>query len=685
VNVLIIGFACSPRLGGEPSNAWNWAWQLSRCHQVWLLAHPHDRESVEEFLAKHPNPNLKFRWVTVPRLLDLWDHRGSNVGLAIHYLLWLKLAHRKAINLHAQIGFHIVHHVSYGTVNAPPPFWKLPVPFVWGPVGGAQRVPSSFRRYFGYLSSREILRSVRIATLPLSFSLRKAARSSALILATNRETGRLLSRAGGRNVRLFLDSGIPSNFISSPPVPTPRDRPFTLLWVGRMEPRKALPLALEAFGQNQGLNAKLVIAGDGEMRTQWEQNTRRLNVTNKIEFLGHVPWNEMTRLYGSADAFLFTSLRDSFGTQVLEAMAHGLPILTLDHQGVGTFVPPEAGIKVPVTSPEQTLAGLAEGIRRLALFPEERSKMGEAAFAYAKTQTWESRAECMSKLYEEVLSKPIGHEARRRSIGPTFDVLGVRTHAVQLGEVVDRMQGWIRERDGCHSIAATSMHGIVESQHDVSFKQVLNATDLVVPDGMPLVWLGRRQGYALRKRVYGPDLLRAFCEQTAAQGYRHFFYGGERGVAERLAESLKARFPGLNVAGTCSPPFRPLSPKEDEEMLDMIVRAAPDVIWVGLGAPKQERWMHEHKSRLRVPVLVGVGAAFDMLSGRRRQAPRWMREHGLEWFFRLLQEPRRLWRRYLVYGAQFVVYLALESLRLKNFEAVGVQAPNRMSHKDART
>jgi N-acetylglucosaminyldiphosphoundecaprenol N-acetyl-beta-D-mannosaminyltransferase len=267
----------------------------------------------------------------------------------------------------------------------------------------------------------------------------------------------------------------------------------------------------------------------------------------------------------------------------------------------------------------------------------------------------------------------------------TFDVLGVRTHAVQIAEVVGRMREWIRERDGCHSIAATDMHDIVEAQHDSSFMEVLNATDLVVPDGMPLVWLGRRQGHVLRRRVYGPDLLLAFCGESAGQGYRHFFYGGEPGVAERLAESLKTRFPGLNVVGTCSPPFRPLRAKEDEEMVEMIGRAAPDVLWVGLGAPKQERWMHEHKTRLRVPVLVGVGAAFDMLSGRRKQAPCWMREHGLEWFFRLSQEPRRLWRRYLVYGAQFIAYLALESLRLKNFGASGTQAPNRMSRRQART
>src|SRR6267143_1276046 len=283
-------------------------------------------------------------------------------------------------------------------------------------------------------------------------------------------------------------------------------------------------------------------------------------------------------------------------------------------------------------------------------------------------------------LAQTVLREPNGG----RFESATFDVLEVPAHAVQLGEVVNRMQEWIGKRDKCHSIAATSMHGIVEAQHDPSFKDVLNATDLVVADGMPLVWLGRRQGHLLRSRVYGPDLLLAFCGESAGQGYRHFFYGGEPGVAEGLAESLKTRFPGLNVVGTCSPPFRKLSAKEDEEMVEMISRAAPDVLWVGLGAPKQERWMHEHKTRLRVPVLVGVGAAFDMLSGSRKQAPRLLREHGLEWFFRLLQEPRRLWRRYLVYGSKFIAYLLLESLRLKNFQVSGSRMPKRTPGHQAR-
>lgn len=251
---------------------------------------------------------------------------------------------------------------------------------------------------------------------------------------------------------------------------------------------------------------------------------------------------------------------------------------------------------------------------------------------------------------------------------PCFQVLGVRIHALQISNVVAQMEEWIPAKTGCHSIAATSMHGVVEAQHDPAFMEILNSTDLVVPDGMPLVWLGRRQGHDLPSRVYGPDVMLEFCERTAGGSYRHFFYGGAAGVPEQLAESLKRRFPYLEVCGAYSPPFRPLSAEEDQAIVGLICRAAPDVLWVCLGTPKQERWMHEHRGRLNVPVIVSVGAAFDILSGRRSQAPPWMREHGFEWLFRLLQEPRRLWRRYLIDGAQFLIYVALDALRLKHFE-----------------
>ncbi len=254
-------------------------------------------------------------------------------------------------------------------------------------------------------------------------------------------------------------------------------------------------------------------------------------------------------------------------------------------------------------------------------------------------------------------------QARKDAV---FKVLGVRVNAVQIPEVVAQMDRWISGKKECHFIAVTGMHGVTEAQHDPSFKQILNSADLVVPDGMPLVWLGRHHGYDLKRRVYGPELMLSFCRITGSK-YRHFFWGGVSGVADRLAESLAMQF-GINVVGTYSPPFRPLSTEEDEEMLATIHEARSDILWIGLSTPKQEHWMYVHRPKLQVPVIVGVGAAFDLNSGRTKQAPSWMREHGLECVFRLLQEPRRLWRRYLVYGSKFVWSVTLELLSLRNFD-----------------
>lgn len=248
-----------------------------------------------------------------------------------------------------------------------------------------------------------------------------------------------------------------------------------------------------------------------------------------------------------------------------------------------------------------------------------------------------------------------------------FEVLGVRVDALQITDTIAQIERWISEHAAPHLIAATGMHGVTEAQHDASFKRVLNSIDLVVPDGMPLVWVGKLRGYELRRRVCGSDLLLGFCQETSKKRYRHFFYGGARGVPERLALELKSRFDGLDVVGTYSPPFRPLHPEEDAQTVEMINNSKADVLWVGLGCPKQERWMCEHRESLRIPAIVAIGAAFDFFTGGSQRAPAWMGEHGLEWLFRLVREPRRLWKRYLIYGSEFVLSVSLELLGLRRF------------------
>jgi len=231
--------------------------------------------------------------------------------------------------------------------------------------------------------------------------------------------------------------------------------------------------------------------------------------------------------------------------------------------------------------------------------------------------------------------------------------------------VISQIEEWIFADDGVHFVAVTGMHGIVESQHDESFKLVLDEADLVVPDGMPLVWLARWHGHTLEHRVYGPELAERFCSLTGAK-YRHYFYGGAPGVACNLASSLRDRF-AIRVAGTFSPPFRALTKHEDMQIVRAIRDAAPDILWVGLSTPKQERWIYQHTAALRVRVMIGIGAAFDLLTGRAKQAPRFMRESGFEWLFRLCHEPGRLWRRYLIYGPEFVWKASLEAAGVKKF------------------
>ena len=240
------------------------------------------------------------------------------------------------------------------------------------------------------------------------------------------------------------------------------------------------------------------------------------------------------------------------------------------------------------------------------------------------------------------------------------NVLGVGVSAITMHDALALIDRSIVS-GARHYICVTGVHGVMESQTDPHLRDIHNRAALVTPDGMPLVWLSWLRGHRHVERVYGPDLMLACCRASPSKGYRHFLYGGAPGVPERLAERLQQRFPGLKIAGTWSPPFRELTAGEEQAMIERIAAANPDIVWVGLSTPKQERWMARYVGRLPVPVLIGVGAAFDMHAGLKKQAPRWMQRIGLEWLFRLATEPRRLWRRYLINNPWFVWRLLLQA------------------------
>jgi N-acetylglucosaminyldiphosphoundecaprenol N-acetyl-beta-D-mannosaminyltransferase len=265
-----------------------------------------------------------------------------------------------------------------------------------------------------------------------------------------------------------------------------------------------------------------------------------------------------------------------------------------------------------------------------------------------------------------VAARTAMHEPTAITPIPLANVLGVGVSAIRLDAAVAHVADALAHRRKGY-VCVTGVHGVSEAQGDPEFRQILNRAFLNTPDGMPTVWVGRLQGFREMGRVYGPDLMLRVCACGVSRGYRHFLYGGAEGVAAELQRRLEARFPEIKIVGTFTPPFRALTDAETGEVIRRVAAAKPDIVWVGLSTPKQERFMAALGQRLDTTLLFGVGAAFDFHAGRVRQAPRWMQRSGLEWFYRLCVEPRRLWRRYLKNNPLFLGRILLQFSGLRSY------------------
>jgi N-acetylglucosaminyldiphosphoundecaprenol N-acetyl-beta-D-mannosaminyltransferase len=244
------------------------------------------------------------------------------------------------------------------------------------------------------------------------------------------------------------------------------------------------------------------------------------------------------------------------------------------------------------------------------------------------------------------------------------NVLGVGISAVNLTMAMEVIAEAIQNNRRDY-VCVTGVHGVMEAREDPHLRQILNRALLCTPDGMPMVWLSWLAGKSQVDRVYGPDLMTALCRLSQARGYRHFLVGGCSGTAAVLQARLEHRFPGIRIVGTYEPPFRPLDAAEEEILTQQVHAAQPDLLWVGLSTPKQEKFMASHHLKFDAKVMIGVGAAFDFLAGRIKQAPHWMQRSGLEWLYRLSREPRRLWRRYLKNNPRFICHVSLQLLGLE--------------------
>ena len=251
---------------------------------------------------------------------------------------------------------------------------------------------------------------------------------------------------------------------------------------------------------------------------------------------------------------------------------------------------------------------------------------------------------------------------------PEISILGSRVKLVSVEQTVDRMERWIQAGDYGRRVVVTGFHGLWKASQDPAVRKILNTAELWVPDGIAPVWVARLRGLRRVQRAPGAEIMREFMRRADAKGHSSFFYGDTEATLEALRGRLQRDYPGHRIAGMYSPPFRPLTAGEDEEVIERINAAKPDVLWVALGMPKQDVWIYERIHRLRVPVAMGVGAAFGFLSGAVDRCPEWIGRTGFEWVYRFIKEPRKLWRRNLLEGPCFVFHVALELLRLRRYE-----------------
>ncbi len=246
---------------------------------------------------------------------------------------------------------------------------------------------------------------------------------------------------------------------------------------------------------------------------------------------------------------------------------------------------------------------------------------------------------------------------------PTREILGLPIAMTDYAEAMDVMDGMVARREAGY-VCAVAVHAVMVAQRDPEMRAALRGATLTVPDGMPLVWAANMLGAKLENRVYGPELMLRYSARCAERGHRVWLYGGrDQGSLAQLALNLRTSFPGIQIVGGYSPPFRPLTKAEEDDVVRQVERDRPDVLWVGIGVPKQEKWMAHMRDRLDVPVMAAVGAAFDFHAGRISQAPAWMQERGLEWSYRIAQEPRRLLPRYLYYNPAFLMAFGRQLVR----------------------
>jgi glycosyltransferase involved in cell wall biosynthesis len=405
--LLIMAYACSPTRGSESAVGWNRAIQAAKHFDTWVICEEREfGRDIRRYLELNGNiPGLNFVFVPMPH----WEWTLGQVHSVAWYMMlkrWQRRAYVAARRLHAEIGFDLVHQLTFCGYREPGYLWKLDVPFVWGPIGGTQNYPWQFIKQAGWRGaiSEAGRNMLNLYQLRFNRRIKLASRKAAALVAATSTVQQDFKRFFGVSPKVISDVGITRIADLARPPRSTQD-PLRILWSGVMQVRKALPLLIDALVQMpDDVPYRLRVMGEGKYLDKWRRYARRQGIDQKIEWLGWLSHVEAMQQYAWADVFAFTSLRDTTGTVIAEALAAGLPIVCLDHQGAHDVITDDCGLKIPVTTPREVTDGLRDAIIRLARNPSERARLSQGAIERAREYLWTQQWEKMTEVYWQALA-----------------------------------------------------------------------------------------------------------------------------------------------------------------------------------------------------------------------------------------------------------------------------------------
>jgi glycosyltransferase involved in cell wall biosynthesis len=412
MKILLSAYACDPTQGSESGNGWNRAVSnvLNGNEVVCLTTHsPQKIKNINEGIERLNLKNIRFEYVDVPQ----WVKKAYKYepGVYLHYMVWQHFAYKRAKEITKDEKFDLIHHVTYGSIHMGSEMWKLNLPFVFGPMGGGQLAPSKFKKYLYKWWRSEVQRKWMRKILLWNPNTQRAIKTASILLATNHETYHLAKRFNPKMLRLYPDTTLPDRFF--PDELPERDfskRELRILWIGRIFAFKGLNLVMDALSKVK-VPFKLTIVGQGPLSDRIPGWIEKYNLEGKVDVKGKIPWENVRDAYLNNDILMYCSLRDSSAVQFVEAMALGMPIITLDMHGSRTLIPNDAGIKVKVTDPEETISLLAIAVEYMYEYPEKRQEYSSCAFHHAKYFKESLNSLRINNIYKEVLGKPLVEKA----------------------------------------------------------------------------------------------------------------------------------------------------------------------------------------------------------------------------------------------------------------------------------